>query len=116
MSDTRSPNIEQPTHRVSFCGIPVTESITGIGHIISGPMDYTFTSPVPITALPGICPQFWIEQDSDGVEQLCTTKTISTEPLIGFFAGVFTQKEAVSFELVYNEQGGGHNYMPKAQV
>lgn len=112
----------QATHRISFIGIPPgTYNVLGFGNQL-GVMNYQVLpigTGLPIPVFVAQNPQFWIELDSDGNQQLCTTKTLSTTTFFGSFAttvgGAPRGQTAHPFELVFNEQSGSSNYMPKSQ-
>lgn len=111
-----------PTHKVSFLGIDISlYNVLGFGNN-TGIINYqVFPAGIgqPIPLFVAANPQFWVEQNSEGFLQLCTTKKIGTGLLWGSFAttigGAPAGRVAQVFELVLNENGTEQQYMPKAE-
>lgn len=121
MSSASTINIQQPTHKVSFLGVDTTSfNVVGFGNTPGSAVSNIIATPGPVPILTFITqnPQFWIETDSDGNAQLCTTKRVGMV-LTGQFqsaaGGPVINRVALSYEYVDNENGST-SYLPKAQA
>jgi len=108
------------THKISFMLSDIsTYNVLGFG---STPSVYNYEvvpagmgKPIPVFVAEN--PQFWIEPNSDGYQQLCTSKKIEAGPIFGMFqpvgTGLIHTRVGQVFEVITLEDGTTKN-MPKS--
>lgn len=108
------PNVY--TLKVSFPGLDVaSDMITGLDTAIYGAPGIG----IPVLALVANNPSFWIQQDTDGKDHLCTTKTTAGPMVLHFLTGpgpMPRNKTACNFRLEYFDERNLPVWLPVAQA
>ena len=104
-----------PTLKVSFPSVdPNVDFITGINGSTYGPPGIG----IPISVLLTTEPSFWVQTDTDGNLQLCTSKTLGhTLDLHYMTAGMppIRGKRSQNFAHEYTDENGVEIWLPRAQ-